>query len=167
LERVRERLLRRVEAAGAQLTEDPDLHLVVDGRAVRPTFADRSCAQFVVPPRAADVRLVSRASVAAQVLPSAYADRRRLGVAIDRILLRHDGQLHRVALDDPSLAEGFHAVERAGAQLWRWTDGDARLPPSCHRIQGAFILELGLLARLRYRTEPQEVLPAPSASRAA
>ena len=33
-----------------------------------------------------------------------------------------------IALDDPALRSGFHAVERNGARMWRWTDGDATIP---------------------------------------
>ena len=52
------------------------------------------------------------------------ADTRCLGVCLAAITI--DGT--NIALDDPRLAEGFHAVETAGAGMWRWTEGDAVLP---------------------------------------
>jgi hypothetical protein len=165
---VRGRLLQRAERLALRVTDDAGLHVVADGRVIPPTLMDHAGAQFVIPPKMRELRIVSRAAIAAQVLASAYADRRRLGVAIDRILLRHDGQLRRVAVDDPSLADGFHRPERAGGRLWRWTDGDAVLPAACYQaIEGVFILDIGLRSTLRYRLEPNEELGSASVSQAA
>jgi hypothetical protein len=33
-----------------------------------------------------------------------------------------------IAADNPGLTSGWHDVEQAGAELWRWTDGSAELP---------------------------------------
>ena len=50
---------------------------------------------------------------------------------------RRRGQPHRRSLgrwadrdpaDHPGLSRGWHAVEQDGAALWRWTDGNAKLP---------------------------------------
>ena len=168
LEGVRESLLQRAESLAGRLTDDAGLHVVADGRVIPPTVMDQTGAQFVIPPKMREVRIVSRAAIAAQVLPSAYADRRRLGVAIDRVLLRHNGQLRRIAVDDPSLADGFHRPERDGGRLWRWTDGDAVFPAACYQgIEGVFILDIGLHSTLRYRLEPNEELGSAPVSQAA
>ena len=52
--------------------------------------------------------------------------------------------LVRVALDDPGLGVGFHAIEAGDGRPWRWTDGaghfDASLWAAC---DGGVVLRIG------------------------
>jgi hypothetical protein len=50
-----------------------------------------------------------------------------------------------LALDDPRLAEGWHAPE----PTWRWTDGNALL-----RVAGARVLELAIAPVAPWRRVP-------------
>ena len=72
---------------------------------------------FGIPADATHVRLMSRSSV---VLP----DTRVLGAAISKIEVDSDV----IAIDDPSLVLGFHALENDAEKKWRWTGGIAILP---------------------------------------
>lgn len=42
--------------------------------------------------------------------------------------MRRGTTVSAVALDDPVLTDGWWAAERNSATIWRWTDGNARLP---------------------------------------
>jgi len=56
-------------------------------------------------------------------------DRRRLGVCVERIVLRSGyDDVQEVPVDHPGLLQGWWAVERNGTALRRWTDGTAVLP---------------------------------------
>jgi hypothetical protein len=142
LEAIRERLIARADAraADAVATEEPDLHLVVDGAALRGERLAGGRVRFVLPPpppppaagARSEVRIVSRAACPAAERAAWGGDRRLLGVAIGAIRLRGaaggGGPTLEVPMDDVSLARGFHAVERSGGATYRWTDGDAVLP---------------------------------------
>ena len=114
-------LLARAEAMGHALTDDPGLHLLVDGVIVRPRRSGEVYG-FTLPAGAGDVRLVSHHTVPAQVQPDS-SDARRLGVAVTRLLLNR-GEL---PLADCRISDGWHAAEEG----WRWTTGDAALPAAC------------------------------------
>ena len=73
------------EALGHALTEENDLHLLVDGATLRPEAVDGDTIWFRLPRHAGQVRLRSRAWVPAQM--SGSGDDRRLGVLLRRILL--------------------------------------------------------------------------------
>ena len=120
--------IRRGVMARARLfgrfTSDPDLHLVVDGEIVRPQLiANRTTYRFAVPPEARSVSLASRSTVPCEVDPAA-ADERRLGVAVERIVLRDGASCREVTHNSPELGDGFHPDEGA----YRWTNGGGRLP---------------------------------------
>jgi hypothetical protein len=55
-------------------------------------------------------------------------DQRRLGAAVRQITLCRGADAIPVPLDHPGLTDGWWDVERDGPAMWRWTDGDARLP---------------------------------------
>ncbi len=62
---------------------------------------------------------------------SASPDRRSLGVCVAALSIDDGfGAPRGMAIDDPRLCVGFHAVERDGDTAWRWTAGRARLPAS-------------------------------------
>jgi len=157
-------LSERAEALGhprpcpANTTREPDLRLLVDREVIRPVSAEgRRCA-FVLPRGASHVRLLSRVGWASNERPW-LEDRRRLGVAIGRIVLHANGASREIALDDPSLSDGWWTAERDATTLWRWTDGAACIPLHLP----ADVMELHITGTLPYRTDtrrPDAVLAA-------
>jgi hypothetical protein len=120
-----QRLLDRVPARPAwQLTDEPDLHLVVDGVRCDPATRTGTLFAFNLSHRPRDVRIVSCAGSPQEL--GLARDPRRLGVAIARIALLVAGRLTVLAASDASLRDGFHAFEPDCG--FRWTDGDAGLP---------------------------------------
>ena len=130
-------LAARAEATGytrptSVTTDDADLRLVADGRVIRPVSVHGNRHVFVLPAGASDVRLASRAAIPSDTVPY-LDDWRRLGVAVNRIVIRSDSGVMDIPADHPSLTEGWYKVERDSATIWRWMDGDARLPISAGR----------------------------------
>lgn len=118
-------------------TTDPDLRAEIDGRSIGPDSVADGLYRFTIGPRAALVRLVSRASVPAR--DGGEGDQRRLGVALLRIALLGETLQLFLPHDDPSLVEGFHPAE-AGH---RWTDGRAVIPSQwLLGLQSGFTLEV-------------------------
>jgi hypothetical protein len=114
-------------AQAAAVTTDADFRLSMGGRILAPVSTDDGKCLFAVPPMAGSARLMSRACAPADIRPW-LDDRRRLGLSVERIVF--DGRSGRmeVPVDNPQLKDGWHAHERDGLRLWRWTDGDAVLP---------------------------------------
>ena len=104
--------------------KNPDLRLLVAGRDVKAAEAADGRYVFVLPPRTDQVQLTSRAGAPADLRPW-LDDRRRLGVAVSRIVLHGTGVRTDIAADHPALMDGWHDVEHADDRLWRWTDGAA------------------------------------------
>ncbi len=125
------RLAERAVARGHILIEptvttDPQPRLAVAGREVRPVLATPDRVVFALPRQAAAGHLVSQACAPADVKPW-LDDRRRLGMAVSRIIVRgRTGQIE-IPVDHPRLADGWHDAERDGERMWRWTAGDAAL----------------------------------------
>ena len=127
VDRVWRRLLDRAGGPPHQrLTYDPDLHLRVNGKRVNPTSHTEDWAVFRLDRTDREVRIVSRAAAPRDL--GLARDPRMLGVAVRRIALRANGATHSVDADSVRMADGFHGYERA--DKLRWTDGDARVPPS-------------------------------------
>ena len=121
--------LRLLDRAGARprraLTDDPDLHLLVDGRRLDAMQRTDSYYVFALPTLAARcVRIASRAAAPAEL--GLARDPRVLGIALSRIVVRAGNDFRIVDVTDDRLAEGFHGYEADGER--RWTDGDALLP---------------------------------------
>ena len=149
VDRVWRRLLDRSgHRPGLPVTLDPDLHVRIDGRRIDPIGRDNGRFRFRLPRTSGDVRIVSR-SAAPQEL-GLSRDPRALGVAIERIVLwRFGWQPFALEADDPGLTDGFHGFEPL--ESWRWTDGDAGLPPSLLRhIDDGCVLELCVRATGSY-----------------
>jgi hypothetical protein len=106
------------------LTNDPDLHLVVDG--VRVSAATRSggVSVFTLRSTPSGARVASRAAVPQEL--GTARDPRLLGVAVRRVIARQGTRFRVISAGDPVLAEGFHPFEATTGL--RWTDGDAALP---------------------------------------
>ena len=90
-----QRLADRAESLGftapqPATTEDADLHLVANGRVIRPMTVRGGRTVFALPAGCDSVRLVSRASIPSDL--AAYRDDwRSLGVAVSRITVRAEG----------------------------------------------------------------------------
>ena len=144
-------LIRRAVLARAELlgrSRDPDLHLVVDGTIVRPqSIGHHTLYRFQVPAGSRLVSLESRATVPAKVEISP-AHGRRLGVAVERIVLSDAGFCIEIGHASPTLSDGFHEPEGSH----RWTDGSGRLPSGwLAAFAGDFILEVHLAeTEMRY-----------------
>ncbi|HVC59617.1 MAG TPA: Hint domain-containing protein [Acetobacteraceae bacterium] len=125
IDRVWRRLLDRAgPRPGLLLTEDPELHLLVDGDRLNATSSHGGAHIFRLPAGPEAVRVVSRAGAPAEL--GVARDPRVLGVALRRIAVRQGTRFRVMEAADPSLADGFHAFEPDNGL--RWTDGDAALP---------------------------------------
>ena len=109
---------------GVPLTDDPDLHLLVDGVRVDASMPVDGVYVFRIEDAAGEVRIVSGSVVPQEV--GLARDPRRLGVAVRRAVVRQGSRFRTFLADDVRLVAGFHAAE-ADRRL-RWTDGDAVLP---------------------------------------
>ncbi len=124
----------------AAATGDADLHVLADGVRVAGVRSG-GIWRFSLPASGgAPVRLRSRHAMPLWS-PAPEADRRRLGVAVSRLMLNG----REIGLDDPRLGPGWHAPEAA----WRWTDGDAALEAG-----GARVLQVSVAPILRYWRAP-------------
>jgi hypothetical protein len=124
LEQVRGALLARAVALGC-LTEDPDVHAVVDGQRIDALRLSARRLALLLPPGGSSIELRSRSFVPAQVEPQCE-DRRTLGIRVFRMQV--DGE--EVGLDHPEAwAAGSHPLERgADGQPWRWTRDRLPMP---------------------------------------
>ncbi len=120
----RARLLQRALELGWRRDDQAIPLVMAAGRRVSSVRRGAGIWAFAIPDGVAAVRLVSDAGRAADVLPDSV-DTRRLGLWVDGLAVIRDGARHGVALDDATLTDGWHAVERHGDGAWRWTDGDA------------------------------------------
>jgi hypothetical protein len=108
------------------LTEDPDLHLRVDGMRVAPSVARHGIHAFEIMPGATDVRIASRSAIPSEL--GLNSDQRRLGVAVQRVVLRQEGLKLEIDAESATLGAGFQGYECGGG--FRWTDGAGVLPQS-------------------------------------
>jgi antigen 43 len=128
------------------LTDEPDLHLVVDGERVDATTREGAYI-FRLKPQPASVRIVSRCAAPAEL--GLARDPRALGVAVKRIALRQGTKFRIIEARDAELAEGFHAFEPDGPL--RWTTGDAAVPASLFKdFKGPTELVLHVVGTTRY-----------------
>ena len=121
------RLLERaLPRPGVPLTDDPDLHLSVDGQRLEGKAQGNGAYVFRLPRAPTQLRIISRAGVPQEL--GLARDPRPLGIAITRITVRQASRLRLIDADDPALVDGFHAFEADNG--FRWTDGDAGVPLS-------------------------------------
>jgi hypothetical protein len=119
---------RLLDRAGGPLstptTDDPDLHLVVDGIRIDARRQPNNMHLFNLSKVPTEIRVVSRAGSPSEL--GSVRDPRTLGVALRKILLWQGRQLRLIEASDPSLRKGFHMFEEDNG--FRWTDGAASLP---------------------------------------
>ena len=122
---IREAITARIPVPS--LTDDPDLHLLADGRRVDPVLRDGGRWEFLLDAPAA--RLVLRSRVQVPEAIGLSADGRSLGIALRRIEVHSALGETRLEAGSPILTNGLHPVEGTSPNLWRWTRGDVTLPP--------------------------------------
>jgi antigen 43 len=119
------RLLDRAGPCDAlSLTDDPDLHLIIDG--IRVDARERRDAGYVfrLPNIPRSVIVASRVGVPSEL--GIARDPRALGVAFFRLTIRQGAKFMLLDADDERLTAGFHEYEPE--DRLRWTDGYAELP---------------------------------------
>jgi hypothetical protein len=125
VDRIWRRLLDRSgQHTRPPLTDDADLHLLVDGRRVDASRQEGQMHVFRLPMGAACVRIRSRDAVPAEL--GLARDFRSLGVAVRWIEISEGARVTLIDADDDRLVDGFNSYEPDGDL--RWTNGDARLP---------------------------------------
>ena len=105
-------------------TDDPDLHLVVDGQRIDAIGRKGPNQVFRLSKQPNQVHIVSREVVPAEL--GTARDPRSLGVALRRIMVRQGSRCEEILANDPRLIDGFNGFEPDGSL--RWTDGYAKLP---------------------------------------
>ena len=141
----------------AALTDEPDLHLLVDGRRVDAIERRGDAYIFRLVARPRDVRICSRAATPDEL--GIARDPRLLGVAITRVVLAQPKRQWTIDAESESLSTGFHAFEAVGRV--RWTAGDARVPRSLFAgMGGPALLTLHLGATTRYPNDERRRIAA-------
>ena len=146
LDRIWAELLERAGGpVEVDTTDDPDLHLIVDGRRVNPVVADKRRYSFTLDRRPSSVLLRSRS-----VVPAALGrnrEQRRLGVAITQIVLMKNGVATEIGYDSELFPEGGHPAEPG----FRWTNEELSFSPELlAQIEGELTLDVNIVHRLRY-----------------
>jgi hypothetical protein len=135
---------------GLPLTDDPDLHLLVDGVRVDAAEQQGLVRVFRLSRRPGTVRIASREAVPAEL--GLARDARSLGVALRRIAVRQGTRFVVLDAGDGRLADGFHAHE--AATNLRWTDGCATLPAEAFaRFEGGVEVVLHVAETTLYPNE--------------
>jgi hypothetical protein len=106
------------------LTDDADLHLIVDGTRLEARAQSAVAHIFHLPGHPKSVIIGSRAAAPAEL--GFARDPRCLGVALRRVTIRQGARFMLIDADDERLVAGFHDYEPA--ENFRWTDGYAELP---------------------------------------
>ena len=106
------------------LTDDPDLHLVIDGGRVDALGRTDSTYVFRLPAAPGSVIVASRVGTPSEL--GITRDPRSLGVALRRVTIRQGAKFMLLDADDDRLTTGFHGYEPA--DNLRWTEGYAELP---------------------------------------
>jgi hypothetical protein len=137
---------RLLERAGPRksmrLTDDPDLHLLVDGKRIDAIERHDDMHVFRLRARPRNVRIRSRAGVPQEL--GIARDNRPLGVTLRQIVLAEPGRRSVIEAAAASLVDGYHAFEADNGI--RWTDGDAAVPADLFagmNSPGMLLLRLG------------------------
>ncbi|GGE91221.1 Hint domain-containing protein [Sphingomonas prati] len=138
-------LADRAGADDRVVTDDPDLHLMVDDVRVDPCMIDGNFYGFRVGAGTGDIRIGSRHAVPA--FTRSARDFRQLGVALRGFLVRDASGETQVAAATPDWGSGFHAVEEGA---FRWTNGAAMLPKRHHARHGEMEVVLNVHCFAQY-----------------
>ena len=118
-----------VGAKSPVVADAPALRVMVQGEALALLEGSAGGAwHYWLPEGAMVARLMSPRGLPANTASSERGQARRFGVAVRAILLDDV----KLPLDGPAIGDGFHNIETAGSESWRWTNGEAvvHLPPS-------------------------------------
>ncbi len=133
-----------------EFTTDPALRVLLDnGRELTARWLDQARYLFHIPRGARPIRLLSRASTPASVIGPFCDDRRRLGIAIERLAL-WNGLDERVVEAAALPEDGWHGVE--GTR--RWSNGSAALNFAEAQETDTF-LDVTVMATMPYAVQPQ------------
>lgn len=137
---------------GLPLTDDPDLHLLVNGHRQDAIARHDGVHRFHLTRLPEHVRIVSRSGVPQEL--GVARDPRLLGVALHKIMLRHSACDRLLAAEDATLCDGFHDFETNIG--FRWTDGNAAIPRALFAgANGSLMLELHVGAVAQYVLEDE------------
>jgi hypothetical protein len=132
---------------GFVLTDDPDLHLRIDGIRLNSASRHGSTYVFDLPRIPAAACIASHAAAPAEL--GLARDPRALGVAVRRIVLRQGARFEIIPASHAGLTRGFHDFEAANG--FRWTNGQAALPATLFsRFDGPVELVLEIACTARY-----------------
>jgi hypothetical protein len=142
--------LGHVAADVPATSDDPQLHLLVNGSKLRPIGVKDDKYIFVLPRGVREVTLLSDTVCPADERPWT-GDLRRLGVAIREFVFRGDGDAGSgdflvMSADDSSMSRGWWPPENDGVTFWRWTDGAGVIPLAIV----SRILEVKIVKMARY-----------------
>jgi hypothetical protein len=127
------------------MTDDPALYLLTGTRRLKPSRIVDGRYMFAIPPGMSVPRLISRAARPCDDRPW-HDDRRSLGVCVRRLTWRTAHTVQDIAMDDPTLADGWWMVEDGSqGNPVRWTTGYAALP-----CLDAGVLTIEVAATIRY-----------------
>jgi Hint domain len=119
------RLRERSGPSGPQpMTDDPDLHLIVDGQRVEALQKRAAAYRFRLPACSGRVIIASRVGTPSEL--GIARDPRPLGVALRKVTIQTGAKFMLLDADDNRLAQGFHEYE--SDDRLRWTNGHAELP---------------------------------------
>ncbi|MEI7709921.1 MAG: Hint domain-containing protein [Rhodospirillales bacterium] len=152
------RLLERAtDRPGLPMTEEPDIHLLVDGVRMDGTCFDDGRRQFEIVGNSSEIRIVSRAGAPAEFGLS--RDPRVLGIAIRALRCWQGPKLRVIGANDAALRDGFHAYEAEHG--FRWTNGDALVPPELAAgVAGVWQLDIVVASTARYPLLVEDSLAA-------
>jgi hypothetical protein len=136
------------------LTDDPDLHLLVDGVRVDAHERRGLAHAFRLPSSPKSVVIASREAAPAEL--GIARDPRSLGVALRQVTVWQGALVVPLDADDDRLTAGFHGYEES--DRIRWTDGHAELPITAFAGFGAgAVVTLHLGAATRYPDHGERV----------
>lgn len=133
------------DASAPAVVDEPDLRVLVRDLVIQPVSVGGGHASFALPQGCDRIVLGSRQARPSDLHPW-HNDRRRLGVAVARIVLRSASGLREIPVDDPRLGDGWWEVEGSGAAMRRWTDGAGTLALDTSDDGGPAILDVTLAA---------------------
>jgi hypothetical protein len=144
---------------GVPLTDDPDTHLLVDGKRVDAISNQNGVLRFNLRPQPSNVHIMSRCGIPAELGLS--RDHRPLGVALVQIVLRQKTCERVIDAMHHCFADAWHPFEPENG--FRWTNGDSALPQSfvADMADGVELeLHVGCTARYPLFADVEDIGPA-------